>query len=204
MPTTPAAPIPIVLLAAGRSTRMRGRDKLLEMVHGLPLLRLLALRALAATPKVIVVLPDLADARDAALSGVPVRIVRVAGRSAPMADSMGAGVAAVPQRASGAAVALADMPEVTTDDFSSLLRRHADRPGLVLRGATADGRPGHPVVFPASFFEALTRLQGDHGARELLASHPDCVELVPLPGRHAITDLDTPEDWAAWREAHPM
>ena len=35
------------------------------------------------------------------------------------------------------------------------------------------------------------------GAREVLRGAE--VKLVPLPGRHALVDLDTPEDWAEWR-----
>jgi len=31
--------IPVLILAAGASSRMRGRDKLMEDVHGQPLLR---------------------------------------------------------------------------------------------------------------------------------------------------------------------
>jgi molybdenum cofactor cytidylyltransferase len=42
-------------------------------------------------------------------------------------------------------------------------------------------------------------LTGDTGAREVLKRHSDRVHLVPLKGDRALTDLDTPEDWAAWR-----
>ncbi|NBR54129.1 MAG: nucleotidyltransferase family protein, partial [Rhodobacteraceae bacterium] len=38
---------PILILAAGKSSRMRGRDKHLEEIDGVPLLRRLALAALA-------------------------------------------------------------------------------------------------------------------------------------------------------------
>jgi CTP:molybdopterin cytidylyltransferase MocA len=42
-------------------------------------------------------------------------------------------------------------------------------------------------------------LSGDEGARAILRRHPP--RLLALPGRHAVTDLDTPEDWARWRAA---
>jgi molybdenum cofactor cytidylyltransferase len=47
------------------------------------------------------------------------------------------------------------------------------------------------------------RLTGDQGARDLLRAHADDVRAVVLPARHAVTDLDTPEDWANWRAANP-
>ncbi|MFN5826754.1 MAG: nucleotidyltransferase family protein, partial [Rhodobacterales bacterium] len=64
-----------------------------------------------------------------------------------------------------------------------------------------DGTPGHPVLFPVWALADLAALTGDSGARDLLQTYRNRTELVALPARHAVTDLDTPEDWAAWRGA---
>jgi molybdenum cofactor cytidylyltransferase len=42
-------------------------------------------------------------------------------------------------------------------------------------------------------------LQGDSGGREVMAQAQGRILPVPLPADHARRDLDTPEDWAAWR-----
>jgi CTP:molybdopterin cytidylyltransferase MocA len=52
------------------------------------------------------------------------------------------------------------------------------------------------VIFPARLRDDLLALSGDAGGREILKREE--VVLVPLPGRRALTDLDTPEDFAAW------
>jgi len=107
-------------------------------------------------------------------------------------------------RAAGARpvlVLLADLPEITTDDLSLLLARHAAAPDLILRATAADGTPGHPVLFPDWALPGLAALTGDSGARDLLLQHRNRTDLIALPARHAVTDLDTPEDWAAWRAA---
>ena len=96
-------------------------------------------------------------------------------------------------------VLLADLPEITTADLQTLLRRHAEVPDRILRATAEDGTPGHPVLFPDWALPELAALSGDAGARDVLRRQQGRVELVPLPGRHAVTDLDTPEDWAAWR-----
>jgi CTP:molybdopterin cytidylyltransferase MocA len=98
---------------------------------------------------------------------------------------------------------LADLPEIDAADLRRVLAARADHPDAILRGAAADGTPGHPVLFPARFRSALMHLSGDRGARDLLRDHAAEVQLVRLPGRHAIADLDTPEDWAQWRAANP-
>ena len=59
--------------------------------------------------------------------------------------------------------------------------------------------PGNPVLFGKRFFEPLRALEGDEGARSILAAHSDLAQIVPLTGRAARVDLDTPEDWERWR-----
>lgn len=126
--------------------------------------------------------------------------VPVPDAAAGMAASLRAGLAAVPE-GRGVMLVLADLPDLSADDLVAVLARWRDRPGRILRGADSDGQPGHPVCFPADLRGALERVTGDQGAREVLSAHAARVELVRLPGRHATTDLDTPEDWARWRAA---
>lgn len=190
----------ILILAAGASSRMRGGDKCLEVVDGVPLLRQVAVRCLATGCPVLVALPPDRPLRAAALHGLAVTQVAVPDPAQGMAASLVAGVGLVPK---GAAVLLmlADLPEMTVQDLAAVLAGQAAHPGAILRGAAADGTPGHPVLFPADLRAELLALTGDEGARSILQRHTDRVLPVPLPDRHAVTDLDTPEDWAAWRAA---
>lgn len=190
------AEIALLLLAAGAAQRMRGRDKLLEEVGGMALLRGRALACLeAGLGPVLVTLPPGAGARHAALAGLAVTPVEVARAAEGMGASLAAGAAAVPPGMAGVMVLPADMPEITAADLRAVA---AGFDGTrALRGTGADGTPGHPVIFPATALPALAALTGDRGARDLAAG----ARPVALPGRHALTDLDTPEDWAAWRGA---
>lgn len=190
---------PILLLAAGASARMAGRDKLMEPVAGRPLLRERAEVALASMAPLFVTLPPRAAAPDrwASLDGLPLTRVTVPRPGDGLSASLAAGIAALPPEAPGVVVLLADMPEITADDLAALV---ADWDGRAIhRAAGADGTPGNPVLFPATDFPALAGLSGDRGARDLLRAEAGRTRLVPLPGAHALTDLDTPEDWARWR-----
>ncbi len=194
-----ATTLTILLLAAGASTRMRGGDKLLEEIDGEPVLRRQAKAALAADGPVFVALPPDRPTRQTALQGINVTRLTVPDATEGMGASIRAGVAALPKDGTGVMILPADMPEITADDIQALATAHARQPDAVLRGASEDGVPGHPVVFPARLFDRLRMLTGDAGARAVLQD--EAVRLIPLPARHALTDLDTPEDWAAWRAA---
>lgn len=176
---------------------MRGGDKLLEEVGGEPLLARLARAGLAAGLTVIVTLPDPGHPRARALAGLDVIRVPVPDAAEGMAASLRAGLAACPEGAAGLMILPADMPEIDAGDLATLAAAFAEDPARVLRATGEDGTPGHPVVFPRRLFPALAGLRGDEGARSILKGED--VRLLALPGRHALTDLDTPEDWAAWR-----
>jgi molybdenum cofactor cytidylyltransferase len=194
------APRPVLLLlAAGSSSRMRGGDKLLEDVGGEPMLARSTRAAIATGFDVIVALrPDRPD-RERALEGLAVRRVPVLDAAEGMAASLRGAVAAAPQGVA-VAVLLADMPEIGAADLRALVAAFEAAGGdTVVRAASEDGRPGQPVIFPARLRPDLLALTGDAGGRDILRREE--VHLVPLPGRRALTDLDTPEDFAAWRGA---
>lgn len=192
-----------VLLAAGAARRMRGADKLLEVIDGVPLIRRAAQALLASrADETLVVLGPGQDGRRAALSGLPLRLVENRTPAEGMASSVRAALAALAPEADAAILALADMPEIGPAHLDRLIAAFDPAEGrAICRAATQDGRPGHPVLFGRRFFETLARLEGDRGAREVLEEHADLVELVPTPGRAAIVDLDDPEAWDAWRAA---
>jgi molybdenum cofactor cytidylyltransferase len=92
------------------------------------------------------------------------------------------------------------MPEVGAGDIDRLIAGFDPEEGReIVRAVAADGTPGHPVLFGRRFFESLAALRGDRGARDVLAEAGEFAVEVPTGGRRALTDLDTPEAWAAWR-----
>jgi CTP:molybdopterin cytidylyltransferase MocA len=199
------AGVHILIPAAGSSSRMRGSDKLIEPVDGLPQLR----RAVEAArrcgaAKVWVTLPPPeapeAAARHRALDGSWAKRIEVPDRAEGMAASLRAGArAAAAQNATALLVLLPDLPEIEAADLLRFVEAHRAAPEAVWRATAEDGRPGHPVLIPARLFPALAALRGDAGARGVLAGEE--VRPLPLSGVRAVTDLDTPEDWAAWRAA---
>ena len=196
--------IPIIILAAGQSSRMRGADKLLQDVNGQPMLRHMTRMACSATDGVIVVaLPPQPHARWGAIAHLDVMTVAVPDAAEGMNASLRRAIRALPQGSKGAMILLADLADLTEYDMKSVLQ-HADNEQeyQIVRGASETGIPGHPVVFSRTLFPQLLALKGDAGARSVVSAHADQVRLVPLPGQHATLDLDTPEDWAAWRAGH--
>ncbi len=190
--------IPIILLAAGQSSRMGGIDKLMQPVDGVPLLRRSAQRALAAGP-VIVALPSFPHPRFDALEGLDVIPVEIPDAQEGMNASLRGAMAAVPSGAPAVMILLSDLPDITTKDLIDVIQSLETHPNnLIWRGSTQESKPGHPVVFDRSLFSELSELAGDGGAQSVVRRFKDNVHLHPLPARNALLDLDTPEDWVKW------
>lgn len=194
-----SVPAVIILLAAGSSSRMRGADKLLETVDNKPLIRLMAERCVKAGTTRVVLGPDQTDRRDA-LNDLDVEIVEATDTDG-MAASIRAGISGLKNKA--IMIALADMPEITASDLHLLLGLHSQGLSPIIQAASHDGTPGQPVVFEPKYLKHLAKLRGDEGAKSILKAHGRNVALIPLKDQRATIDLDTPEDWAAWRAGNP-
>lgn len=187
----------IVLLAAGRSERMGGVDKLLLPIGGKPLLENRIEAALSTGFDLHLSLPpkDQYPARWEIAEEYALRAVAFEAAQPGMGESLAAVFSTLDQIYDGALVLLADMPDLTSADIQTVAGGFA--PGKITRGASETGHPGHPVLIPQRLFAQMAQLSGDQGAQKLLKREE--VALIPLPGQHALTDLDTPADWAAYR-----
>ena len=107
----PGRHLAAIVLAAGRSTRMGGPNKLTAEINGQPLVRIAAEAALASRARpVIVVTGHQHEAVAAAVGGLPVEIVRNPEFAKGLSTSLKAGIAAVPADCDGAIVCLATCP----------------------------------------------------------------------------------------------
>lgn len=189
----------ILILAAGASSRMEGRDKLTLPIDGVPMLATMILRAERTRAPVLVALPPDKPARAAIVADCDAAPVTVRDAHLGMGASIATGTALRPRQATALMILPADMPGLSTDDLIAMKDAWAAAPAnAILRGTGADGAPGHPVIFPAACFNALESLTGDQGARAVIAGHDGPVLDIPLPGDHAQLDIDTPEEWSAF------
>jgi molybdenum cofactor cytidylyltransferase len=188
-----------VILAAGASVRM-GSPKQLLPVGGRPLVVRAAEAALASEAwPVIVVLGANEEQISPALARLPVLTIENSAWSEGMASSIRAGITALRQFSrtiGGALVALCDQPAFSAETIRKLVAAH-HATGRSIAAAHYGGRCGAPALFLREHFPALAELAGEDGARLFLNASPDRVAAVDLPELAA--DLDTPEDYAAWR-----
>lgn len=200
-PPDEAPAIAAVILAAGRGTRMAGENKLLAQVEGRPVVRRVVEAALASASRPVIVVTGHESGRiEAALRGLPVMLVHNERFQEGMAGSVRTGIAAVPRNAGGAILLLADMPLVSQHLIDAQIAAFAPERGRLIVVPVRDGRRGNPVLWSRRFFPELCALEGDVGARHLIAAHGEAVCEVEVAGEAAFLDVDTPDALAEVRQ----
>lgn len=197
-----AAPrIAIVVLAAGRSSRAAPENKLLaRLLDGRPLVAATVDHAIAAKIGPVLVVTGHQDAAvRVALEGRAVRFVHAADFGAGMAESLKAGIAALPEDVTAAMISLGDMPLVDATSLRHVAAAYDPDEGRAIVVPTHRGRRGNPVLWDRRFFAEIAALDGDAGARQILARHIDLVAEVAMKDDAVLRDFDTKDALAALR-----
>jgi molybdenum cofactor cytidylyltransferase len=196
----PGPRIAALLLAAGRSTRMGGANKLLEPIDGTPMVVRTATRLLASRARpVVAVLGNQADDIDRALGKLPVERVRNPAYAKGLSTSLKAGLAALPDDIDGVVVCLGDMPLITGRDIDRLIAAFNPLEGRAIIVPTRRGKRGNPVLWARRFFAEMAELAGDVGAKHLIGEHAELVCEVEMDSDGVLVDIDTPEALAEFR-----
>jgi molybdenum cofactor cytidylyltransferase len=186
--------IAAVVLAAGRSTRMGGPNKLLAEIAGKPLVRIAVEQALASRARpVIIVTGHERERVEAALVDLPARFVHNPNFAEGLGTSLRAGIEAVPAEADGAIICLGDMPQVDAALIDRLIDGFDPEKGALVVMPAIEGMRGNPVLWSRRFFPDLMAIEGDVGARHLIGRYGEAVVEVPVSGKGALIDIDTPE-----------
>jgi molybdenum cofactor cytidylyltransferase len=181
------------LLAAGSATRF-GSDKLQHALpHGVSIAVQSARHLKSALGRVVAVVRPGSDQLVASLKAEGCEVVICENA----AEGMGASLACAARAAGdadGYLIALADMPFLRRTTIAAV--RDALAAGAPLAAPYFRARRGHPVGLARGFFQELLALQGDEGAKRLLAAHEKQMVKIPVGDPGALRDIDRPEDLA--------
>jgi molybdenum cofactor cytidylyltransferase len=183
-----------ILLAAGSATRF-GSDKLLHFLpHEVPIAVQSArhLMAVFSGRVLAVVRPDSPRLKEF-LEKENCQTVVCENAAEGMGASLACAVRAA-RDAEGFVVALADMPFIRSSTIAAV--RDALVAGAPMAAPYFRARRGHPVGIAAKFRPELEALQGDEGARKVLAAHEKSLLKIPVGDPGVLRDIDTPGDLA--------
>lgn len=192
--STGAKRLAAIVLAAGSSRRMGDVNKLAVPWNGRAMVCHPIDAALAAgfDPVVVVTGHD-AERIEDLVGDRPVALVHNVRHASGMASSIRCGLRALPRGVDGAVVLLGDMPRVEAAHLGRLTAAFAPDDGRSIVVPTCDGRWGNPILWGRRFFEEMSGLDGDRGARPIAEANRDLVVEVEMADEAVTADYDTRE-----------
>ncbi len=188
----------VIILAAGRSSRMGQPKMLLPWGKTTVLGHLLALWSRLGAHQVAVVCASADAAIDAELNRL-----RFTQQNRIMNPDAGRGMFSSVQCAARWrgwnpglthwAIVLGDQPHLQPVTLATLLDSAAQHPGKICQPARR-GRPRHPVLLPKAAFKKLARCK-DETLKEFLRAMAADLELVELNDPGLDLDIDQPADY---------
>lgn len=100
---------------------------------------------------------------------------------------------------------LADLPWLTASHIEPLLQAwHARPEGVQAQMPVVGGVRGHPLILSSAAIATIAAMPDHFGVRDWMSAHPGKLCALPLSDAAYITDIDTPEDLAAFRAAQAL
>lgn len=191
------AKVAAIVPAAGRSSRMAPHNKVLQAINGELMVRRVATVALVsgARPVIVVTGYDAGSVADA-LRGLEVRIVHNPSYADGLSTSLRAGLRALPEGCDGALICLGDMPGTEVGVLRALITAFEASGRDAICVPVRHGRQGNPVLWGASYFAEMMAIDGDRGARPMIARHADHVIEMEVATNGIFEDVDAPSDLA--------
>jgi molybdenum cofactor cytidylyltransferase len=181
-----------LILAAGQSSRMGDRHKLLEDLNGRPVIRHVVEHASASHLDRILLVSGYRAAEVCVAAGTVESLYNPDYENG-LSSSLKIGLAAIKEDCAGAFILLGDMPFVPADTIDRMIEAINTAPACVALVPVVEGEWAHPVVIKSELFAEIMSLSGDKGARAILKAHQDRVLLWPVNDRSLLIDLDTPD-----------
>lgn len=191
----------IIVLAAGASHRMVGRNKLLADLDGKPMIRHVAETAVASIAmSVIVVTGCEAERIERELGELSLSFTHNPDFAKGMSTSLQSGLAALDDQIEAVLIMLGDMPEVSTELLDLLMEQFEKTDACKICLPVSQGKRGNPVLLPRWLFSELALVEGDKGARGVIAAHADEVVEVHIDSPAIHHDIDTFADLETIRQ----
>ena len=143
--------IGFLFLAAGASSRMRGSDKLLEKINGVPLIQRTLNEALKLNFPVFVTVPANDTDRKVIISKTNAIVIEVQCPDLGMGHSIAQGLIEITKIAAFSSLAIcpSDLPGLKIQSLNKLISYFLKSPEMICRPVkNGNLRTGHPVIFP--------------------------------------------------------
>ena len=190
--------IAILVLAAGKSSRMKGIKQLLKIDNKTLLEHTLEEAKKVNSKNVFCVLGANATKIKAQTSTKNINYIFNENFEKGLSSSIVSGVNYIEKKhpnINSILILLADQPEVNDFYLNKLIATFKKNNEKIIASNYGEMN-GVPAIFPKNYFSKLQFLKGDKGAKELLNNND--LDVLVFPRKKSFVDIDTQEDYQSY------
>jgi molybdenum cofactor cytidylyltransferase len=174
---------------------MEGRNKLLAIVQGKPMIRRVVEAALSSkVDETIVVLGWQEHKLREVLTGLPCHLVVNSDFEKGQSSSLKAGLMEVHSETRAVLVLPGDVAKIDSLSINKVVNSYMLNAGMIVVAAH-NGKHGHPILLDRSLFGEIAQITEETwGLKSVVRKYKHEVRLVEVGSDNVLRDVDTPND----------
>ena len=187
--------ISAILLAAGQSKRMTGENKLTKEIQGIPLIKYSVKNILASSiDELIIVLGYQNEIIEKLIDkNEKIKFVFNKDFKTGMASSIKKGLNHLSNNNEAFFICLGDMPWVKSDIYNLLIQSKGKKEIII---PTYNGQQGNPILFSVTFKDKIRTVEGDSGAKKIIATNKDKILICDTNDINVTKDYNTKDNFS--------
>jgi len=188
--------ISAILLAAGKSKRLKGENKLIKNFKGKPLINhILKSLIKSKVNKIIIVLGfEEKKIRNVTLKSKKIAFLINSNYTKGISSSIKCGLKKISKKNIGFLIVHADMPLVSKTILNTLCSALKIKNKEIFVPIYKK-KVGNPLAFKYSMVKSLKKIKGDKGAKKLIRSNKSKVQLMKMKSKSILIDFDQLKDF---------
>ena len=186
-----------ILLAAGQSKRMNGENKLTKEVRGIPLIKHSVQNILnSSIDELVVVLGYQKEIIEKLINKhEKIKFVFNQNFDSGMASSIKIGVDNLSEKTEAFFISLGDMPNVGEEIYNQLINSQFNNKDKEIFVPYYQERQANPILFTKKMKDKIRQIEGDFGAKKMIADNKKKVFKFSTQNKGVITDFNTITDF---------
>ena len=188
--------ISTILLAAGKSKRLKGENKLIKNFKGKPLINHILSSLIKSKVNTIFIVVGYQNQKIKKIAYKNKKIIFVTNLNYKkgISSSINSGLKRISKKNIGFLITHGDMPLISKTILNTLCSalKNKDKEIFV---PVYKKKLGNPLAFKYSMIKSLKKIKGDKGAKKLIRSNKSKVQLVKMKSKSILIDFDQLKDF---------
>ena len=182
--------ISAILLAAGKSKRMNGENKLSKIMNNQPLIKHSINNILESEVDELIIVVGYQEKiiKKLISKNKKIKIISNKNFENGMASSIKEGLKHLSKKTDYFFICLADMPNISKQIYNGLIKSRNNHKIII---PTYKDQRGNPILFDVSMKKLIMNIEGDSGAKKIINMYEDRIFFFETNDQSIIQDFNT-------------